>query len=84
MHQTEQELHSSLLENFTQIFNCQIVGHEVKFKAGIVDFVGEADDTLYLIEIKRDKIQSFTICNFWLCTTLNVVVHCSESFAIRF
>jgi RecB family endonuclease NucS len=60
-HQTEQELHAYLLENFTQIFNCQIVGHEVKLKEGIVDFVGEAGGTLYLIEIKRDKIQSLTI-----------------------
>ena len=44
-HQTEQELHAHLLKNFTQIFNCQLIGHEGKRKAGIVDFVGEADDT---------------------------------------
>ena len=60
-HQTEQERQAYLLENVTQIFNCQIVGHAVKLKAGIVDFVGEEGDTLYLIEIKRDKIQSLTI-----------------------
>jgi hypothetical protein len=44
-HQTEQELHAYLLENFNQIFPCQIVGHEVKLKEGIVDFVGEASHT---------------------------------------
>ena len=52
-HQTEQELHSYLLEHFNQIFNCQLIGHEVKLHAGIVDFVGEAGDTLYLKESYR-------------------------------
>jgi hypothetical protein len=45
-HQTEQERQAYLLENVTQIFNCQIVGHAVKLKEGIVDFVGEEGDTL--------------------------------------
>jgi len=60
-HHTAQEFQAHWLKNFTQGFDCQRIGHEGKLQAGIVTFVGAADDTLYSLKLKAVKFNAIPV-----------------------
>ena len=58
---TERELQDFLIENFNHYFSFDYVCQELIIKCGRIDLVGEDDDNIYLIELKRDIVTQSTI-----------------------
>lgn len=57
----ESDLVDYLIENFSQYFNCEYMGREVRIKHLAVDIIGETDNIIALIEVKRDYINANTV-----------------------
>lgn len=52
----EKELVDFLVLNFEEYFDFKFIGREIHVKSGYIDLLGEDDDTVYIIEIKKRMI----------------------------
>ena len=52
----ENELKNYIIEHFSDFFNFKYITTERKLKYGRVDIIGEDENNIYIIEVKRDKI----------------------------
>jgi len=57
----EKELHKFLVDNFDKHFDFSYINSEVVTPAGRIDILGEDENNIYVIEIKRDEVNEFTI-----------------------
>lgn len=57
----ENELQSHIIENFSSYFNFSFLAKEQKVISGRLDILGEDEKTIYIIELKRDCVDSLTI-----------------------
>ena len=57
----EKELHEFIVKNFNRYFDFEYSSSEFIIKGGRVDIVGTNEDTIYILEIKRDCITSNAI-----------------------
>lgn len=57
----EKQLHEFLIDNFNQYFDFTYSGSEVVIPNGRIDLLGEDQSHIYVIEIKRDEVNEFTI-----------------------
>ena len=57
----EEELKKYLKDNFEKLFGFSFVAEELSVITGKVDLVGEDNENIYLIEIKRDYVTKETI-----------------------
>jgi hypothetical protein len=57
----ENQLKKFIVENFKTYFDFVLLSEEYAVHGGRIDLVGEDDETMYIIEIKRDFVTSETI-----------------------
>lgn len=57
----ESELHDFVLENFNNYFEFPLKANEFELSKGRIDFLGEDKEALYVIELKKDKIDKHAI-----------------------
>lgn len=57
----ENQLKKFIIKNFKTYFDFMLLSEEYSVRGGRIDLVGEDDETMYIIEIKRDFITSDTI-----------------------
>lgn len=57
----EKQLQEYLKVNFERYFNCQLADEEFTLAAGRADLIGRTDDTVYIIELKKDVVTYQTI-----------------------
>ena len=57
----ESELRDFLCQNMEQYFGCKLTHKELSLSGWRIDIVGETDDTIFLIELKRNFITKSTI-----------------------
>lgn len=57
----EKELHEYIVEHFNNYFDFNYVSSEFIISSGRVDIIGKDDNTIYIVEIKRDYITTSTI-----------------------
>jgi hypothetical protein len=50
----EKELHEYIISNFNSLFDFEFVAHEYRINGGIIDIVGTDNETVYIIEVKRE------------------------------
>lgn len=60
-YKVEKELHSFIVDNFSNYFDFKYIKSEVLLPVGRVDILGEDDTTVYVIEIKRDCVNKAAI-----------------------
>lgn len=57
----EKELHEYIVEHFDRYFDFDYISSEFIIESGRVDIIGQSDNIIYVIEIKRDIITDSTI-----------------------
>ena len=57
----EEELKRYLKDNFERMFGFSFVAEELHVLTGTIDLVGEDEENIYLIEIKRDYVTKDTV-----------------------
>lgn len=57
----EKELHEHIVEHFNDYFDFHYISSEFIVKGGRVDILGKNDNTIYIVELKRDYITNSTI-----------------------
>ena len=61
VYSVESELHKHIVDNFNRFFEFDYISSEFIINSGRIDIVGKRDDTLYIVELKRDKIDQQAI-----------------------
>lgn len=57
----EKELHDYIANNFAEFFGFDYLSSEFAVSSGRIDMLGTKDNTLYVIELKRDIVTQSTI-----------------------
>ncbi|SDN27697.1 endonuclease NucS domain-containing protein [Paenibacillus jilunlii] len=57
----ENQLKQFIIDNFNTYFDFGLITTEYSVRGGRIDILGEDDETIYIIEIKRDFVTSDTI-----------------------
>lgn len=57
----EKQLQDHLIQNFSKHFDFSLVASEVVISNGRIDLLGEDEDNVYIVELKRDQVNEFTI-----------------------
>src|SRR5690606_11431558 len=57
----ERDLHNFIIDNFESFFDFQFISSEFVVNGGRVDIIGTDENTIYVIELKRDFISHKTI-----------------------
>jgi len=60
-YKTESELHQYLLSNFSDYFEFSLLADEYELAKGRIDFLGEDEKNIYIVELKKDLIDKHTI-----------------------
>lgn len=61
IYSVESELHKHIVDNFNKFFEFDYISSEFIINSGRIDIVGKRDETLYIVELKRDKIDQKAI-----------------------
>ena len=60
-YKTEKELHEYLVKHFDDYFDFNYISSEFIITGGRVDILGKDDNTIYVVELKRDFVTNATI-----------------------
>lgn len=57
----EQELQNYLVENFDRYFDFSYIASEVRVVGGSIDLLGEDEENVYLVELKRKEVNNASV-----------------------
>lgn len=60
-YKTEKELHEYLVKHFNDFFDFDYISSEFIITGGRIDILGKDDNTIYVVELKRDFVTNATI-----------------------
>lgn len=60
-YKTEKELHEYLVKHFNDFFDFDYISSEFIITSGRIDILGKDDNTIYVVELKRDFVTNATI-----------------------